>query len=499
MGTGSGGSHAVGMTTHPRLFPRLTVLAIAAALVAASCSGSTSTSTSGSSATPASTDAPTSSADGSTSTDADSTTSAAPAARAVDVGPIAVPVTTHPRLWLTADDLPHLRAWAVDTNPIWSQGLARVIEQVRTRVDSGKAADDGSAGWVEDPVEADAEVLAFASLVEPDEAARAKDQQRARQLLLKGLKAAAGGASKGAAYRDPQFAIGDRSRWWGEGWALTTDWIYPALNRDDKATVRAAFLRWTQDEERGGQTSNDHPQPAGAHDDPALLQDPINLSWSANNYFTSHGRNIALMALALDPTDDPDGALHAHLHNAVGGFLSMTDAMLRTTGRGGAPEEGLEYGPQSIGYVAETLLALHTTGVDRAAQDLTHFDGNPFWDQIGPWLASTLSPAAVAQADGSTRWLPSGYGDAQAYHNPDWIQLFAPLAMYDSRPGGDQARLDAERWFELNTVGGGQADVAERVGNPSNPADAVSIAGSIFLDIFNVFLLFLQLFGGERD
>jgi FtsH-binding integral membrane protein len=33
----------------------------------------------------------------------------------------------------------------------------------------------------------------------------------------------------------------------------------------------------------------------------------------------------------------------------------------------------------------------------------------------------------------------------------------------------------------------------------SNPADAVSIAGSIFLGIFNVFLLFLQLFGGERD
>ena len=29
--------------------------------------------------------------------------------------------------------------------------------------------------------------------------------------------------------------------------------------------------------------------------------------------------------------------------------------------------------------------------------------------------------------------------------------------------------------------------------------DAIPIAASIFLDIFNVFLLFLQLFGGERD
>jgi FtsH-binding integral membrane protein len=33
----------------------------------------------------------------------------------------------------------------------------------------------------------------------------------------------------------------------------------------------------------------------------------------------------------------------------------------------------------------------------------------------------------------------------------------------------------------------------------SNPAGAVPIAASIFLDIFNVFLFFLQLFGGERE
>ena len=33
----------------------------------------------------------------------------------------------------------------------------------------------------------------------------------------------------------------------------------------------------------------------------------------------------------------------------------------------------------------------------------------------------------------------------------------------------------------------------------SNPTGAVPIAASIFLDIFNVFLLLLQLFGGRRD
>jgi hypothetical protein len=33
----------------------------------------------------------------------------------------------------------------------------------------------------------------------------------------------------------------------------------------------------------------------------------------------------------------------------------------------------------------------------------------------------------------------------------------------------------------------------------AGPQDAVTIAASIFLDSFNVFLLFLQLFCGERD
>ena len=450
------------MTKNQRLFSRVKVLVVVAVLVGSACSGSRSSSGSASLV-----------ADGSTTAEAGDTVVPTAAASAIDVGPIAVPVTAHPRLWVTGGDLSRLRSWAVDTNPVWVQGLGRVIAQVRDRVDSRKAADDGSAGWVEDPVEADAEVLAFASLVEPNEAARAKDRQRARRLLLDGVGPAAAGVVKGAAYRDPQFAIGDRSRWWGEGWSLTTDWIYPSLTKEDKVVVLAAFLRWAREEERGGQTTNDHPQPVGAHDDPVLLENPTFVSWSANNYFTAHGRNIALMSLALDPEDDADGALRSQLHNAVGGFLAMTDAMLRTTGRGGAPEEGLEYGPQSIGYVAETLLALHTAGVDGAGNDVTRFDGNPFWDQIGPWLASALSPTAMTQTDGSSRWLPAGYGDAQAYHNPDWIQLLAPLAVYDSRLGGDRARLDAERWFELNTVGGGASDLSERAGNPSNPADAI--------------------------
>ena len=33
----------------------------------------------------------------------------------------------------------------------------------------------------------------------------------------------------------------------------------------------------------------------------------------------------------------------------------------------------------------------------------------------------------------------------------------------------------------------------------ANPDGAVAIAASIFLDVFNVFLLLLELFGGQRD
>lgn len=72
-------------------------------------------------------------------------------------------------------------------------------------------------------MEADAELLAFASLVEPDPADRAADAARARRLLMTGITAAAGGRNDGRPYRSPAFSIDDRSRWWGEGWGLTVD------------------------------------------------------------------------------------------------------------------------------------------------------------------------------------------------------------------------------------------------------------------------------------
>jgi hypothetical protein len=131
--------------------------------------------------------------------------------------------TSHPRLWIDAADLPRLRSWASDGNPVWTHGLSVELQRVRDVVDSGAASDDGSSGWVQDPVEGDAELLAFGSLVDPSPSNRAKDAERAHRLLMKGISAAAAGPSEGAPYRSPNFAIDDRSRWWGEGWALTVD------------------------------------------------------------------------------------------------------------------------------------------------------------------------------------------------------------------------------------------------------------------------------------
>ena len=40
------------------------------------------------------------------------------------------PVTSHPRLWITAADLPKLRSWAVPTNPTYEDGMVPLLQHV---------------------------------------------------------------------------------------------------------------------------------------------------------------------------------------------------------------------------------------------------------------------------------------------------------------------------------------------------------------------------------
>ena len=66
---------------------------------------------------------------------------------------------------------------------------------------------------------------------------------------------AAQGAAPTSPSAMPAFSVSNRSRWWGEGFGLTVDWIYPTLTADDKAKIRKVFLRWADENENAAITT----------------------------------------------------------------------------------------------------------------------------------------------------------------------------------------------------------------------------------------------------
>ncbi len=386
---------------------------------------------------------------------------ALPAAQARGQSTPVAPVTSHPRLWLTEDDLPRLRSWATDANPVWRDGLLVLADAMTAKMDDGliPGGDTGGPSYEELPAENFAELFAFLSLVHPDEDTRTDYANRARTLLMSVIDEAARGAAAGEPFRDPEFSVRDRSRWWGEAFPLTVDWIYATLSDDDKATIRTVFLRWADENTHAATTNFNHPEPIGTVDDPVLLADPIALRWAGNNYFLAHMRNIGLMALSFDADDDPDGELGAYLEQATGAWLYMADALLRGDARGGLATEGFEYSQQALAYITQFLLALHTAG--QADPEIwgpqVSLTDNPFWDEMIPAYLHSLSPRTVEIPD--YEWLgqvsqPAWYGDGQNYWGPDFIGVFAPLGLYDARTGNTD-RLDALRWIQRFCPPGG--------------------------------------------
>jgi hypothetical protein len=385
------------------------------------------------------------------------------------------PVTGHPRLWLRADDLPRLRAWAVETNPVYQDGLARVVEAAKADMDQGNVPgkDPGTVTYVDYPSEMYAELFAFMALVGP---AGQRDgyAERAHVLLMHVMNEAAKGQAEGRPFRDPRFAVDDRSRWYGEGFALTVDWIYPYLTPQDKATIHTVFLRWANENLTAEVTSFNHPEPVGLVNDPALYSDSAAARFALNNYYTAHARNIALMALALDPTDDTDGKLRPFVDNATGAWLYVIDHELRTDARGGLAPEGFEYGPQTLAFVAQLLLALHTAGEDDAARRGPQVvqAANPFWNDMVTAYFHSLSPAPVDDPQEGLRYLPAWYGDGQRYYVTDPISTFAPVGLYDLATG-NTAQLSAIRWLAANIPSGGALATAARAGSVSNFREAI--------------------------
>jgi hypothetical protein len=393
------------------------------------------------------------------------------------------PVTSHPRLWLTEADLPRLRGWATEDNPVWQEGVAVLAEQAVAEMDAGTVPneDEGSYLWEEFPTESYAEFFTFLSLVHPDEATRQDYAGRARTLLMHAIgEAAKGQGESETPFRQPDFATNDRSRWWGECWALAVDWIYPILSADDKTTIREVFLRWSDEIVQTGYHSpgDDDPSLVGVTNAPILLADRGAVRWAGNNYFTGNMRNLGLMAMALDPDDDPDGALGAYLEIATGAYLYMVDDLFRTDAAGGLAPEGFEYSPQSVGYVAQFLLALHTARQDDSATwgPQVVLPDNPFWDDVVPAWFHSLSPATVVVPEWEYKgpvYQPAWYGDGQDYWAPDAIELFGALGRYDDLTGNAD-RLAAIRWLQTHTPPGGAPEmIPERIGDASTHHDAI--------------------------
>lgn len=387
--------------------------------------------------------------------------------------------SSHPRLWVTQDDIPRLQSWAVDSNPLYSEGLALLADFAKSEMDAGAVpdSDEGSITWEQYPIEMYAELFAFMSLVSTDDAVRDDYAQRARSILMYVMEQAILGQADGEPFRDGNFTIYDRSRWWGEGWALTVDWIYPYLSAEDKATIRTVFLRWAEENMNADTTDYNHPEPQGIVNDPALLSDSMRLRWAANNYYLSHMRNIGLMALAFDPEDDPNGELTGYLEAATGAWLYTIDHVLRNDARGGFSPEGWEYGPESLGYTAQFMYALYTAGQADPSRwgPQVVFENNPFWDQTIPAFLHSLSPDTTIPTEFD--WIgdvyqPAWYGDGQHYWSPEFIGVFGPLGLYDYKTGNSE-RLNAIRWIQTHTPPGGEEFLTLRVGGTEVFRDAI--------------------------
>jgi hypothetical protein len=379
------------------------------------------------------------------------------------VGPVSA--KGHPRLWVREGDIGKLRGWAMDPRSTFSRGLKKVADQALSDMDnnsepfSSRTCSDDSGTYT---CEAYAELFAFMSLVEPDEKLRVNFAMRAKTLLMRLLREADKGIDEKddgnwRALRSRAFSTDDRSRWTGESFALTVDWIYPTLSRDEKAMIRRVFLRWCEENVNSNVTTSDHPEPKGAVNSPLLLQDQKATRYAGNNYFAAHMRNIGLMSLALDEEDDPQGKLRGYLRNATGSWLYMVDHLLRNDGRGGMGPEGYEYGPQTLSYVMQFLLALHTAGEDRVSKWGKQVDlaKNRFWDDAIAAFLHMQSPSSFPHAEMGQVYQPVWSGDGQRYWTPDFVDLFGTLGIH-AYLTGQTKRVAAARFIQTEFPPGGQ-------------------------------------------
>jgi hypothetical protein len=315
------------------------------------------------------------------------------------------------------------------------------------------------------------------------------------------------GPLAGAPFRDPAFAIYNRANGSGEQWPLIVDWIYnatdasgnPILTASDKATIRIVFLMWANACLNAETTGGDHPDPIGVMNSTELLPNNLPYRMASNNYYLGHARLLTMMALSIDPGDDPPldntqpatqlgNTLRSYILDATGAWLYQEFAMMGDPAvvagaygisgngagfglaSGGLPPEGMLYG-HSFGFVLGQLLALQTAGFNNQTYSGPQIQliGAPVWDRYVPGIFSSLTP--TAQTFASESWLGpvfqfDSYGDLlRLYVTPDFMQPFSLLALLEQE-NGSSTHLNDARWFAVNVPEGGPAALYTRITDP---------------------------------
>ena len=429
--------------------------------------------------------------------------------------PVPQPVASHPRLWITTNDLPRLQAWATTNNPVY-QSLRVVLNKsvgaYNTKFYPGGVVNPtypdlgDTQGYTGELSEQHALVFALFSLVDPDPNARILHAQRARNLLVNAFTEVVKGHASGVPFRDPMFALFNRANFTSEAWPLALDWIYNAkdgqgndiLSAADKLLARNAFMIWANDCLNAYVCGGDHPAPIGTMNSPALLPGGNAMRVAANNYYGGHARLITLMSLCIDPADDPavtastppsilGNSLRSYIPDATGAWLYQQFAMFGDPAAvksaynlganasvglasGGLSPEGGLYG-HSFSYILGEMLALKTAGFadTTISGPQAALVTAPVWDRYLTGFANSIAPAAKvfpSQQYLGPIYQMASYGDVlRLWITPDFMQVFALKNLLDQN-NGNRANLDAERWFAVNAVEGGAASLHQRIQQP---------------------------------
>ena len=428
-------------------------------------------------------------------------------AGALLLGPLAahaIPATGHPRLWLTPSLVQQLQNRATPANPFYKDGIAKLAKEYKTRMDSGELYQlDNGNPWsgvnIGYDIASGAEIFAFMSLIEQNADSRTDYGQRARSLVMYIVDRALVHVD-GSYFDDPIYSTNYRGNFHGQGVPLAVDWAYNYFSAADKEKIARIFMRWIGQNLTATTSGMDHPHPVGVTNDPVLFEDKARLRNALNNFGASHMRNITLMSLALDPADEPAPAVYGadnklasmgkpgydtlrdYIKNATGAWLYMVDEALRRYSTGGVPSEGFEYNGASTARMAETYLALRSSGYDdplqfgQPSQPQVQLSHNPFWEQVTPSLFQLISPKPKVVPEFNwigEMYLPANYGDLENYYSPDFMGLFGPLGIYDLLNGGNSARLNTIRWIEKNVAPGGAPRLLQRAGDRTSGQGAV--------------------------